>query len=369
MKTCPLCETSYPSQHTTCPTDGALLIESRTLDPGTVIRGKYRILRQLGRGGMGTVYLAEHILLGRQRALKFIAAELAQDPTFLRRFRREAQAAIELRHPNIVEVVDLDQAEDGSPYIAMEYVQGPDLRQALSHASRYADSDHGSYQGTTSQTADQQSFVTGHDFSRAENAPNSAGVLTPEGCFPVPRALAIARGIAQGLGAAHAKGIVHRDVKPENILIAATGAEQTPKLLDFGIAAIKETAITISRTHGLTLTPQYAAPEQWKGMTAEDLYAPGRPLRDANRPPLQAQNTEGWMYRHLHQQPQTASRNSAMRSHRDELPTRCCEKHFSSSSARSSSVTRWFTRPWRRRGIAPPLTMSQKSAQKAPLHS
>jgi serine/threonine protein kinase len=76
----------------------------------------------------------------------------------------------------------------------------------------------------------------------------------------------IARGIALGLGAAHAKGIIHRDVKPENILLASGhGASETPKLLDFGIAAMKETATTVSRTHGLLLTPPYAAPEQWKG--------------------------------------------------------------------------------------------------------
>src|ERR1039458_7630948 len=166
MKTCPLCEMTYPSQHTTCPTDGALLIESRELEPGTVIRGKYRIMRLLGRGGMGTVYLAEHILLGRKRALKFISSELSQDPKFLKRFRHEAQAAIELQHPNVVEVVDLDQTEDGSPYIAMEYVEGSDLRHALLG-----------------------------------------------GALPVDRALAIARGVALGLGAAHAKSIVHRDVK------------------------------------------------------------------------------------------------------------------------------------------------------------
>ena len=143
-------------------------MESRDLEPGTLVRGKYRIVRQLGRGGMGTVYLAEHILLGRMRALKFISSALSQNSAFLRRFRREAQAAIELRHPNIVEVVDLDQAEDGAPYMAMEYVVGPDLRHAM--------------------------LV---------------------GAFPVERALAIARGLALGLGAAHSKGIIHRDVKPE----------------------------------------------------------------------------------------------------------------------------------------------------------
>jgi len=269
MKTCPICEKSWPSNHASCPTDGALLIELRELEPGTVIRGKYRIERMLGRGGMGTVYLAEHIMLGRPRALKFISSELSQDAAFLRRFRREAQAAIELRHPNVVEVADLDQAEDGSPYIAMEYVEGPDLRHTLE-----------------------------------------------SGAFSVDRALAIARGIASGLGAAHAKGIVHRDVKPENILLAiGHGAPETPKLLDFGIAAMKESATVASRTHGLLLTPPYAAPEQWKGMAADeldgraDLYALGGVLYEmlTGQTPFHAHNTEGWMYQHLQEQPKPPS--------------------------------------------------------------
>ncbi|MGB8261384.1 MAG: hypothetical protein WCE75_13580 [Terracidiphilus sp.] len=115
MKRCPLCDTGYPNHQSNCDKDGALLIESRDLEPGTTIRGKYRIVRLLGHGGMGTVYLAEHILLGQPRALKFISAELSQDARFLKRFRHEAQAAIQLRHPNVVEVVDLDQAEDGTP--------------------------------------------------------------------------------------------------------------------------------------------------------------------------------------------------------------------------------------------------------------
>jgi serine/threonine-protein kinase len=270
MKSCPLCETSYPSHHKTCPTDGALLIESREFEPGLVIRGKYRIVRLLGRGGMGTVYLAEHIMLSRQRALKFISSELAQDAQFLRRFRREAQAAIELRHPNVVEVVDLDQAEDGSPYIAMEYVEGTDL----SHALR-------------------------------------------AGAFPLERALAITRGVALGLGAAHAKNIIHRDVKPENILLAGgNGLPETPKLLDFGIAAMKEGATAVSRTHGLMLTPPYASPEQWKGMAAEeldgraDLYALGGVLYEmlTGHTCFHAHNTEGWMYQHLQEEPQPPSR-------------------------------------------------------------
>jgi serine/threonine protein kinase len=248
-------------------------MESRDLEPGTLVRGKYRIVRQLGRGGMGTVYLAEHILLGRMRALKFISSALSQNSAFLRRFRREAQAAIELRHPNIVEVVDLDQAEDGAPYMAMEYVVGPDLRHAM--------------------------LV---------------------GAFPVERALAIARGLALGLGAAHSKGIIHRDVKPENILLAGgKGASETPKLLDFGIAAITESTTAISHTRGLMLTPRYAAPEQWRGMAAEDLdgctdlYALGGVLYEmlTGRTPFQPANGEGWMDLHLHEQPHPPSRYRA----------------------------------------------------------
>lgn len=289
MKTCPLCDKSWPSHHTSCPTDGATLIDSRELDPGTIIRGKYRIQRLLGRGGMGAVYLAEHILLARPRALKFISGDLTQDPAFLRRFRREALAAIELRHPNVVEVVDLDQAEDGSPYIAMEFVDGPDLRHALN------------------------SSLNCHP---ERSAAESKDLRLPFGAFPVERALHIARGIAQGLAAAHAKGIIHRDVKPENILLANpnTSAE-TPKLLDFGIAAVHETVTAVSRTRGLMLTPPYASPEQWRGLPADqldgraDLYALGGVLYEmlTGQTPFHAHNSEGWMYQHLNEQPQPPS--------------------------------------------------------------
>lgn len=261
MKHCPICETSYPSHQTNCTADGALLIESRQLEPETLIRNKYRIVRVLGHGGMGTVYLAEHILLGQMKALKFISGDLTRDPKFLKRFRLEAQAAIQLRHPNVAEVFDLDQAEDGSPFIAMEYIDGPDLRHEL-HA----------------------------------------------GPLPVARALAIARGIGLGLGAAHAKGIVHRDVKPENILLSHVHtAAESPKLLDFGIAAMKDSSTALSRTRGMMLTPEYAAPEQWRGMSSDqldgrtDLYALGGVLYEmlVAAPCFQSSNTEGWMHQHL----------------------------------------------------------------------
>ena len=108
MKTCPVCDTGYPDNHATCTTDGAVLIEVHELSAGDMVRGKYRILRKLGNGGMGVVYLAEHLLLGGQVALKFLASELSRNPQFIKRFRNEARAAFQLRHPNIVEVMDLD---------------------------------------------------------------------------------------------------------------------------------------------------------------------------------------------------------------------------------------------------------------------
>jgi serine/threonine protein kinase len=263
MKTCPVCDTPFPDQHVTCPTDGAVLIESPELAPGYLVRGKYRIVRKLGQGGMGIVYLAEHQLLGGQMALKFLAAELSRNPQFVKRFRNEARAAYQLRHPNIVEVTDLDQDEDGTLFIAMEYVPGASLRTVLREASAPMD---------------------------------------------VKRALRIVRDVAAGLVAAHARGAVHRDIKPENILLEVEpdGKEQA-KILDFGIAAMTDKITNLSHTHGLLLTPEYAAPEQWRGTPASevdgrtDLYALGGVFFEmlTGQQPFHAVNPEGWMYQHL----------------------------------------------------------------------
>jgi serine/threonine protein kinase len=246
-------------------------MESHELAPDSLVRGKYRIVHKLGQGGMGTVYLAEHLLLGGRVALKFLASELSRNPQFIKRFRNEARAAFQLRHPNIVEVMDLDQAEDGSLFIAMEYVGGLSLRAAIEQM--------------------------------------------PDG-LPVDRALAIAWGIASGLAAAHARGTVHRDIKPENILLAeAAGQEEQPKVLDFGIAAMLEGATAVSQTRGLMLTPEYASPEQWRGTPAAELD--GRTDMDAlggvlyqmltGRTPFHAHNIEGWMFQHLQETPQPPS--------------------------------------------------------------
>jgi serine/threonine protein kinase len=272
MKTCPVCDTDYPDQHNTCPTDGAVLIVSHELAAGSLVRGKYRITRKLGQGGMGVVYQAEHILLGGQVALKFLTTDLGKDPKFIKRFRQEARAAYKLRHPNIVEVSDLDQAEDGSLFIAMEFVEGLSLRAVL------------------------------------DQAPNG---------LEIPRALNLVRGIAAGLAAAHAQEIVHRDIKPENILLAATrDGQELPKVLDFGIAAMTaENATRMSITHGMMLTPNYAAPEQWEEMPASemdgrtDTYALGCVFYEmlTGRTPFHAHTTSGWMKQHMEETPRPPS--------------------------------------------------------------
>ena len=188
-------------------------------------------------------------------ALKFLAGDLGKDPKFIKRFRMEARAAYQLRHPNIVEVTNLDQGDDGSLFIAMEFVEGPSLRKVLEQAA---------------------------------------------GAFDIPRALEITREIASGLATAHAQGTVHRDVKPENVLLirAADGREK-PKILDFGIAAVAESVTRLSMPRGFLLTPDYAAPELWLEMPADemdgrtDLYALGWVLYEmlTGSMPFHAHNT------------------------------------------------------------------------------
>lgn len=172
-----------------------MLSEIRDLRPGMVIRNTYRIIRKLGQGGMGAVYLAQHELMDEPRALKFLSQELSSDKDFTGRFLREVRNLRQVRHHNVVDSGDLEVAEDGSLFFPMEFVDGPDLRGFLHQAPKP---------------------------------------------FDVPLALEVAHGIAEGLGAAHAKEIVHRDIKPENILIARVGNSIVPKIADFGVVATRE---------------------------------------------------------------------------------------------------------------------------------
>jgi serine/threonine protein kinase len=269
MKICPQCESGYPDSLTQCPIHGGLLSEIRDLRPGMLIRGNYRIIEKLGKGGMGAVYLAQHTLMNEPRALKFLSQELSEDEEFTRRFLREVRTLRKIRNRHVVDCGDPERAEDGSLFFSMEYVNGPNLRTFLKAAPRP---------------------------------------------FDVALALEITRGIAEGLGAAHAKGMVHRDIKPDNILMASDGTHWIPKIADFGIVATKDSGHH-TRTGNMLLTMAFAAPEQWNGTRAADLdgrtdlYALGGLLFDmlTGQQVFEAENYHEWAQKHMNTAPRAPS--------------------------------------------------------------
>jgi serine/threonine protein kinase/TPR repeat protein len=237
---------------------------------------------------MGTVYLAQHIHMGEPRALKFLSPELSRDQALTSRFLREVRTLRQIRNRNVVDCGDLEAAEDDSLFFSMEFVDGPDLRTFLNDASKYLEPEGGG------------------GFNPRIKPTQSTRALAPEKSLPVPLALSIARQIAEGLGAAHAKGMVHRDIKPENILMARDAGAWLPKIADFGIVATKESSTAYTRTGGTLLTMAYAAPEQWRGTPAAsldgrtDLYALGGLLYEmlTGQTPFHAENYEGWARQH-----------------------------------------------------------------------
>jgi serine/threonine protein kinase len=226
MKYCPVCKTKYDDGVSFCPVDGEVLEDDPSSIVNTVLDGQYQIEALLGKGGMGAVFLARHILLGDRVAIKVLPPEMRNNAEWLRRFRREGQAARRFRHPNAVTVYDLRTAGDGTIYMVMEYVEGHTLDAEMKARGRF----------------------------------------TPG------EAVAALEPIMSVLNAAHAMGVVHRDLKPENIMIgkATTGGEPTVKLLDLGIAKLREVAgADGGGTTALTMagqmlgTPYYMSPEQW----------------------------------------------------------------------------------------------------------
>jgi serine/threonine protein kinase len=263
MKHCPHCQLEYPDSHIECPVhDGVFLIEVPDPRVGSLINNTYLIECKLGRGGMGTVYKARHTQEDDMPiALKFLSAELSQDAEFIDRFKKEAKALREARSENVVDFVDIQRAADGGRFIVMEFIDGVNLRDFLPPA--------------------------------------------PE-LLEVGLALTITRGIAEGLGAAHAGNLVHRDIKPENILMAREGDSWVPKIADFGIVASRDDS-TRTQPGMLMLTPFYAAPEQWRGMDSSqldgrtDLYALGGVLFEmiTGQKAFTALDNWGWRTQHL----------------------------------------------------------------------
>ncbi|GAB2488672.1 Stk1 family PASTA domain-containing Ser/Thr kinase [Promicromonospora xylanilytica] len=237
-----------------------------------VLAGRYEVGELVGRGGMAEVHIGHDTRLGRTVAIKVLRSDLARDPSFLVRFRREAQSAAALNHPAVVAVYDTgeDIHQDASgqdvhvPFIVMEYVEGHTVRD----------------------------------------------ILTDGAAVPIEEAVEITVGVLSALEYSHHAGIVHRDIKPANVMITPTGAV---KVMDFGIArAMADSAATMTQTHAVIGTAQYLSPEQARGEqvdTRSDLYSTGCMLFEllTGRPPFQGDSPVAVAYQHVGQEPQRPS--------------------------------------------------------------
>ena len=239
-KTCPVCGVTYPDNNIFCATDGTTLRAADTDGNliGTVIADRYLVTDLLGEGGMGKVYLARHVRLPQQAAIKVMRPEQVRDASAIARFNREAANASRIDHDRVARVYDFGETSDGIVYLAMEFVAGRTLKVIL-----------------------------------AERGP-----MSPH------RAANIVRQVADGLDAAHRLGIVHRDLKPDNVLLiegeAGDGSDDRVKVVDFGIAkalggdGAGEPGLT--RTGYVVGTPEFMSPEQLLGSAVDarsDVYA------------------------------------------------------------------------------------------------
>src|SRR5919112_3219588 len=197
MKTCPTCGRQYAETTTLCPADGAVLKRAGNEDRliGQVLAGKYRIDDKIDEGGMGCVYRATHVLMEKVVAVKVLHPALAADDKIVARFTREAKAASRISHPHAINVTDFGESEGGIVYLVMEYLRGGTLKD----------------------------------------------VIRAAGPLPLKRVVEIVRQVSGALEAAHAEGVVHRDLKSDNIMLEeAAGGGDWAKVLDFGIAKVQE---------------------------------------------------------------------------------------------------------------------------------
>jgi serine/threonine protein kinase len=232
---------------------------------GRVLDGKYEIFSRLGAGGMGAVYIARRVLIGDDVALKVLHTKFVNDETLVERFRREARAAAQLHHPNVVTIHDYGETrgKDGFAYIVMELVRGESLRDLLRREVK----------------------------------------------FDATRAVSIMRDVCAGVAAAHRRGIVHRDIKPDNVIVVPPdedSATERVKVVDFGIAKLRDMAAdnTLTEAGAMVGTPFYMSPEQCKGEHLDvraDVYSLGALLYEmlAGQPPFNAPTLTGIIIKHI----------------------------------------------------------------------
>jgi len=231
MKICPTCQKTYPDDFSLCPRDGARLAAQATETEAQLaagLSGRFRIVRRLGAGAMGTVFLAEQLGVGnRPVALKVLNRKLLDDPEFLLRLQNEAGSTGRIHHQNVVTIHESGQADDGTPYIAMEFLEGESLRE----------------------------------------------VIKQRGALPVTEVMEILQQAARGLSAAHRLGIIHRDLKPDNLFLTHSDeGELVVKVVDFGIAKLRESPMH-TQTGMVLGTPAYMSSEQAYGMRSDELDA------------------------------------------------------------------------------------------------
>lgn len=265
---CSACNQSFGLDRDTCPNDGARLIKleaTRDVLVGRVFDQRYELRTQLGHGGMGTVYRAYQISVDREVAIKVIHPKLASDRVAVKRFLREARLASRLSQPNVVNVYDFGQTDDGILYLVMELLRGHTLAHELE-------------------------------------------AMRP---LALRRVLAIAQQLCDALEVAHAQGIVHRDLKPSNIIVLDDPpGRDLIKVLDFGLAKslVTETSSLITASSALLGTPLYMPPEQIASEASDhraDLYAFGCILFHLldGRPPFLRENVNSVLAAHLHDAP------------------------------------------------------------------
>ena len=268
QKVCPTCGTEYPLSERFCPRDGtALRSSSATGDLiGSIVAERYHILKKLGEGGMGTVYLAEHVKMGRKAALKVMNPGMNSDPDAIARFNREAANASRLNHPNVCGIYDFGETPEGLIYLAMEFVEGESL----------------------------------------------TSLIEKNGFLPAPRAASIIHQAADALAVAHDYGIVHRDLKPDNIMIAkGRDGSDMVKVVDFGIAkASSSDAQKVTKTGLVVGTPEYMSPEQLAGDKLDgrsDIYSLGLVAFNCltGQLPFQSNSAQEAMIMRLTDQPKT----------------------------------------------------------------
>jgi len=220
MKKCPKCGVEYPDATTLCPSDGIALETSNDSLIGQTLAGKYRIDARLSTGGMGTVYRGTHVLMEKTVAIKVLRPSLAADEKIVARFSREARAASRISHPNALSVTDFGEDENGIVFLVMEYLSGKTLKQ----------------------------------------------VIRDEGPLSLTRTVEILRQVGDALQVAHSQGVIHRDLKSDNIMLLSTAAGDHAKVLDFGIAKINEPEDEfngeLTAPNLVIGTPQYMSPEQ-----------------------------------------------------------------------------------------------------------